>query len=62
MSPRWMARFDVGDTIIRYGDISFPSVPFTISSATQHNLQVSSGLVPFLAPEFTRLPKVRDSR
>lgn len=44
MSPHWMARFDVGDTIIRYGDISFPSVPFTIPSATQHDLQVSSGL------------------
>ncbi len=44
MHPRWMARFDVGDTIIRYGDITFPFLPFTIPSATQHNLQVSSGL------------------
>jgi hypothetical protein len=44
MHPRWMARFDVGDTIIKYGDISFPFVSFTIPSATRHNLQVSSGL------------------
>lgn len=44
MSPRWMARFDVGDTIIRYPEIPFPGTTFTIPSATQHNLQVSSGI------------------
>lgn len=27
VSPRWMARFDVGDTIIRYSEIHFPDVP-----------------------------------
>ena len=44
ISPRWMARFDVGDTIIRYPEISFPNTTFTIPAATQHNLQVSSGI------------------
>lgn len=44
MSPRWMARFDVGDTIIRYGEIRFPGIPFTVPSVTRHNLQVSSGI------------------
>ena len=44
ISPRWMARFDVGDTIIRYPEIRFPGSTFTIPSATQHNLQVSSGI------------------
>lgn len=46
ISPRWMARFDVGDTIIRYGEISLPGAPasFTIPSETRHNLQVSSGI------------------
>ena len=43
VSHRWMARFDVGDTIIRYGEIRFaPS--FTVPSVTRHNLQVSSGI------------------
>jgi hypothetical protein len=46
MTPRWMARFDVGDTIIRYGEIEFPglSPSFTVPSVTRHNLQVSSGI------------------
>jgi hypothetical protein len=45
VSPRWMARFDVGDTIIRYGEIRFPAIPsFTVPSVTRHNLQVSSGI------------------
>jgi hypothetical protein len=46
MSPRWMARFDVGDTIIRYGETHFPGLPpsFTVPSVTRHNLQVSSGI------------------
>ena len=25
ISPRWMARFDVGDTIIHYGQTQFPT-------------------------------------
>jgi hypothetical protein len=46
MSPRWMARFDVGDTIICYGEIRFPGLApsFTVPSVTRHNLQVSSGI------------------
>jgi hypothetical protein len=48
VSPRWMARFDVGDTIIRYSEISLPSIngfPTIVfqQKATRHNLQVSSG-------------------
>lgn len=46
ISPRWMARFDVGDTIIHYGEIRFPGLDpsFTAPSVTRHNLQVSSGI------------------
>jgi hypothetical protein len=49
ISPRWMARFDVGDTIIRYPEISLSSVGqlpvFVLEpKATHHNLQVSSGI------------------
>lgn len=46
ISPRWMARFDAGDTIIRYGELRFPGVmPFVIQPGeTTHNLQVSSGI------------------
>jgi len=47
ISPRWMTRFDVGDTIIRYGEIAFRGVtpPIIIEpKATRHNLQVSSGI------------------
>ena len=47
VSHRWMARFDVGDTMIRYSEISFSMPgfpPFIIQpKATRHNLQVSSG-------------------
>jgi len=48
VSPSWLARFDVGDTIIRYSEISFsiPGIPpFIIQpKATRHNLQISSGI------------------
>lgn len=46
ISPRWIARFDVGDTIIRYSEIRFPALPvsFTVPGVTRHNLQVSSGI------------------
>lgn len=45
VSPRWLARFDAGDTIIRYSEINFPGAPsFTVPSVTRHNLQVSSGI------------------
>jgi len=47
VSPRWMARFDVGDTVIRYNEIRFPGVTpaFTLQRAqTVHNLQLSSGI------------------
>ena len=47
ISPRWMARFDVGDTMIRYREIAFrgftpPSV--LQPEVTRHNLQVTSGI------------------
>jgi hypothetical protein len=47
VSPRWMARFDVGDTVIRYGEIGirFFTPPFVFQEKqTRHNLQVSSGI------------------
>jgi len=47
VSPHWMARFDVGDTIIRYSEIRFPGITpaFVIQRAqTIHNLQLSSGI------------------
>ena len=49
VSPRWMARFDVGDTVIRYSEIRIPADVqpgfFTLRGReTQHNLQVSSGI------------------
>jgi hypothetical protein len=49
ISPRWMARFDVGDTVIRYSEIRVsgfgPGGPITLQARdTQHNLQVSSGI------------------
>jgi hypothetical protein len=43
ISRRWMARFDVGDTIIRYGEIRIPSFVFR-SQQTVHNFQFSSGI------------------
>ena len=49
ISPRWMVRVDVGDTIIRYGEIQAQG--FSLSGAivrrppeTRHNLQVTSGI------------------
>ena len=48
VSRRWMARFDVGDTIIRYrelrtsGNASAPI--FTRPPEWRHNLQISSGI------------------
>jgi len=49
VSPRWMARFDVGDTLIRYPEIPFSSVGalpvfVLLPKVTHHNLQVSSGI------------------
>lgn len=46
ISPRWMARFDVGDTIIWYDEIRLPGFPpgFVIPGVTRNNLQVSSGI------------------
>jgi hypothetical protein len=47
ISPRWMARFDIGDTLIHYGEVQFPLVlpPFIIQQKeTRHNLQISSGI------------------
>lgn len=49
ISPRWMARFDVGDTMIRYDEISIPSLGalqvFVLQpKQTRHNLQVTSGI------------------
>ena len=47
ISPRWMARFDVGDTMIRYNEVRVPgfSFPFIIQrKQTRHNLQISSGI------------------
>jgi hypothetical protein len=49
VSRRLMTRFDVGDTIIRYGSqtvtTTFPSPgSFTIGESTRHNLQVSAGI------------------
>lgn len=45
ISPRWMARFDVGDTLIRYKEVRLPELNFRIQpGATTHNLQLSSGI------------------
>jgi hypothetical protein len=49
ISPRWMARFDVGDTLIRYPEITAPNfgqLPVFIiqHKATRNNLQISSGI------------------
>jgi hypothetical protein len=41
VSPRWMARLDVGDTIIRYGE--FRLLGLVLDQGTQHNFQFSSG-------------------
>lgn len=49
VSRRWMLRFDIGDTIIRYGELSAQG--FTLSNQivrrppeTHHNFQFSSGV------------------
>jgi hypothetical protein len=47
VSPKWMARFDVGDTMIRYDEIRVPGTTpaFIIQPKdTRHNLQLSSGI------------------
>jgi hypothetical protein len=49
VSRRIMTRFDVGDTIIRYGSQTFsnafpPPATFTIPDNTRHNLQVNAGI------------------
>jgi hypothetical protein len=47
VSPRWMARFDIGDTFIHYGEVRVPGFtpPIVIrESETRHNLQVSTGI------------------
>jgi hypothetical protein len=51
VTRRWTTRFDVGDTIIRYGSQTgltgapppFPAT-FTIPDNTRHNLQVNAGI------------------
>lgn len=49
ISRRWMARFDIGDTVIRYGEIAAQG--FSLRNQivrrppeTHHNLQVTSGI------------------
>ena len=48
VSRRWMARFDVGDTVIRYGELQTVGIVsgavFTRPADTRHNLQISSGI------------------
>jgi len=47
ISPRWMARFDVGDTMIRYREIRIQgsTQSFILQPGqTRHNLQLSSGI------------------
>lgn len=49
ISRRWMARFDVGDTVIRYGEVSARDFILrkqisTRPPETHHNLQVTSGI------------------
>ena len=49
ISPRWMARFDIGDTVIRYGEVAAQG--FSLRNQivrrppeTRHNLQFTSGI------------------
>jgi len=49
ISRRWIARFDIGDTVIRYGELSAQG--FSLSNQivrrppeTHHNLQITSGI------------------
>jgi hypothetical protein len=49
VTRRWVARFDVGDTMIRYGEqnVSVPSAPpaiFLLPKELRHNLQVNAGI------------------
>jgi outer membrane protein with beta-barrel domain len=48
VSRSWMARFDVGDTIIRYGPLhtigTVAAPVFTRPAEWRHNLQISSGI------------------
>ena len=49
VSPRWMARFDIGDTVIRYGEVSAQGFSLrqqivTRPAETRHNFQFSSGI------------------
>lgn len=49
ISRRWMARFDVGDTIIRYGEVaargfSLRNQIVVRPRETHHNLQITSGI------------------
>lgn len=47
ISPRWMARFDIGDTIIRYREIRIQgsTQSFILQPGrTRHNPQISSGI------------------
>ena len=49
VTRRWVARFDVGDTMIRYGEqnVSVPDLPptiFLLPKELRHNLQVNAGV------------------
>jgi len=49
ISPRWMARFDIGDTVIRYGEVAAQGFSLRNQIArrppeTRHNLQLTSGI------------------
>ena len=49
VTRRWTARFDVGDTVIRYGEqnvqtLLTPTSTFTIPKELRHNLQVNAGI------------------
>ena len=49
LSRRWMLRFDVGDTIIRYSVLPVPTLSarfpiFKRPPETHHNLQITSGV------------------
>lgn len=49
VTRRWMARFDVGNTMIRYGEQRVqnpfpPPAAFTLPKELRHNLQVNAGI------------------
>ena len=63
-SRKVLTRFDVGDTIIRYGNGSFFPTGFAPTSRTSHNLQISAGIgfrLGFLPPDEAR-PQTHDDR